>query len=52
MISECQVEKDTYMLSVRCGILKMSDYNRRETDSQIQRTNSGFQWGEGGGKVR
>ena len=28
----------------------MSEYNKKETDSQIQRINSGYQWGEGEGR--
>ena len=44
MLSEInQIEKDKYcMVSLICGILKIqqtSEYNKKEADSQIQRTN-------------
>ena len=57
MLSEIsQTEKDKYcMLSFTCGIKKLkqiSDYNKKERDSQIQRTNQWLPVGTGEGQDR
>lgn len=45
-----QAEKDKYgIASVKCAILKIlevSEYNKKETDPRIQRTNEYGRWGE------
>ena len=52
MLSEIsQTEKDKYcMISLICGILKIqqtSEYNKKEADSHIQRTNQQLPVGRG-----
>ena len=49
-----QTEKDKYcMISLKCGIQTIkqtSEYNKKETDSQVQRTNQWLPVGRGKGE--
>ena len=55
MLSEInQTEKSKYrMVALISGILKIqqtTDYNKKEANSQIQRTNCGYQWRDAEGE--
>ena len=51
-----QTEKSKYcMVALISGILKIqqtTDYNKKEANSQIQRTNCGYQWRDAEGNIQ